>query len=93
MMQLPLAAPDDGVFDVCIIRAIRPWKVLKSVKKLYDGSHLGLPEVSMHKGRSIQVRSVPSCWIEADGEVIGKTPVQFEILRQAVKMVIPRCRH
>jgi diacylglycerol kinase family enzyme len=88
MKQLPMALPDDGLFDISFIRPISWWRVLRSMKKLYDGSHVALPEVSMHKGKSVQIDSAPACWVEADGEVIGKTPVRFEILAQAVKVVV-----
>lgn len=89
MKQLPFAMPDDGVFDLSIIRKITRLKVIRSMNKLYDGSFIELPEVSTYSGKSIQIHSDPKCWIEADGEALGESPFRFEILPQALNVVIP----
>lgn len=89
MKQLPFAVPDDGIFDLTIIQKITRLKVIRSVNRLYDGTFVELPEVSSYSGKSIQVKSDPKCWIEADGEALGESPFRFEILPQAVNVVIP----
>ena len=86
--QLPFAVPDDGLFDLSIIKTISRLKVMRSVKKMYDGSFVDLPEVSTYTGKSIQIKSEPNCWIEADGEVLGESPFRFEILPQALRVII-----
>jgi YegS/Rv2252/BmrU family lipid kinase len=88
MKQLPFAVPDDGIFDVSVIRKASKLKVLRSTHKLYDGSFVELPEVSTYTGKSIQIKSEPKCWIEADGESLGESPFRFEILPQALNVVI-----
>ena len=55
MRQLPFAVPDDGVFDLTIIKKASRLKVLRSLHKLYDGSFVELPEVSTYTGKSIQI--------------------------------------
>lgn len=88
MKQLPLAVPDDGVFDLSIIKSISRLKALCSVNKLYDGSFVEMPEVSTYTGKAIQIQSEPDCWIEADGESLGHSPFRFEIIPQALNVVI-----
>jgi len=88
MKQLPFAVPDDGVFDVSVIRKVSRLKVLRSTHKLYDGSFIELPEVATYKGRAIQIESVPQCWIEAEGETLGESPFRFEIIPQILNVVI-----
>jgi YegS/Rv2252/BmrU family lipid kinase len=86
--QLPFAVPDDGVFDLSIIKKISKLKVMRSVKKVYDGSFVELPEVSTYTGKSIQIKSEPKCWIEADGDALGESPFRFEIIPQALNVII-----
>jgi len=88
MKQLPFAVPDDGVFDVSVIRRITRLKAMRSVNKLHDGSFVDLPEVSTFTGKAIHVRSEPKCWVEADGEALGESPFRFEIIPQALNVVI-----
>jgi len=88
MKQLPGAVPDDGVFDLSVIKKITRLKVMRSVSKLYDGSFIEMPEVSTYTGKSIQIKSQPKCWIEADGETLGESPFRFEIIPRALKVII-----
>jgi diacylglycerol kinase (ATP) len=88
MKQLPRAAPDDGVFDLSIIKKITRLRVMRSVKKLYDGSFVELPEVSTYTGKAIRIESEPKCRIEADGEDLGESPFRFEILPRALSMIV-----
>jgi YegS/Rv2252/BmrU family lipid kinase len=88
MKQLPLAVPDDGVFDLTIIKKVSRLKVLRSLPKLYDGSFVQLPEVSTYTGKAIQIQSQPICRIEADGETLGESPFRFEIIPQILNVII-----
>jgi YegS/Rv2252/BmrU family lipid kinase len=88
MKQLPFAVPDDGLFDVSVIRKITRLKVMRSVNKLYDGSFVELPEVSTYTGKAIQIESEPKCWIEADGDALGESPFRFELIPQALTVII-----
>jgi YegS/Rv2252/BmrU family lipid kinase len=88
MKQLPGAVPDDGVFDLSIIKKITRLKVMRSVNKLYDGSFVELPEVATYTGKAIQIKSQPKCWIEADGEALGESPFRFEIIPRALNVII-----
>ena len=88
MKQLPFAVPDDGVFDLSVIKKATRLKVLRSTHKLYDGSIVELPEVSTYTGKAIQIDSEPKCSIEADGENLGESPCRFEIIPQMLNVVI-----
>jgi len=88
MKQLPFAVPDDGVFDLSVIKKASRLKVVRSTHKVYDGSFVELPEVSTYTGKAIQITSEPKCWIEADGENLGESPFRFEIIPQILKVVV-----
>ncbi len=90
MMQLPDAIPDDGLFDMTVIRKTSKFRVVKNIKNLYDGSFINLPEVSVFTGKQITITSVPphSIYLETDGESLGNSPLDFEIVPKAVKLII-----
>jgi YegS/Rv2252/BmrU family lipid kinase len=88
MRQLPFAVPDDGIFDLSVIKKVTRLKVMRSVHKIYDGSFVELPEVSTYTGKAIQIKSEPKCWLEADGETLGESPFRFEIIPQTLNVII-----
>jgi YegS/Rv2252/BmrU family lipid kinase len=88
MKQLPFAVPDDGVFDLSVIKKVSKLKVMRSTPKLYDGTFVELPEVSTYTGKAIQIKSEPKCWVEADGENLGESPFRFEIIPQILNVIV-----
>lgn len=87
MMQSPDAEPDDGIFNITLIKKIPKIKVLANVKRLYDGSFIKLPEVSCFTGKDIAIGSLPDAWLEADGEFLGCSPFRFEMLPSAINII------
>jgi len=90
MMQLPNAIPNDGIFDLTIIKKTTKMKVVKNIKNLYDGSFIKMPEVLTFKGKSISIISKPekNVFLETDGESLGHSPMNFEILPQSLKVIV-----
>ena len=90
MMQLPNAIPDDGIFDVTVIRKTTKSRIIRNVKNLYDGTFLKLPEVETFRGRSIAVVSRPknSIYLETDGESLGHSPLEFMIIPRSIKVIV-----
>lgn len=88
MMQAPDAIPDDGLFDVTIINRVSRFVVIKSIKKLYDGSFLSMPQVKTFRGAKVEIESNPALFLETDGESLGHTPMQFEVIPLAVSVVV-----
>jgi len=90
MKQLPNAIPDDGLFDMTVIKKTSKFTVIKNIKNLYDGSFINLPEVETYTGKKITVTSVPphAIFLETDGESLGNSPLDFEIVPKAVKLIV-----
>jgi len=87
MKQAPDALPDDGLFDLTLIKPIGKFKIIRNIIKLFDGSFTNLPEVSTFRSSKIIIHSEPSMFMEADGESLGHTPFVFNILRQSLNVV------
>lgn len=87
MKQAPDALPDDGLFDMTLIKPIGKFKIIRNIIKLFDGSFTKLPEVSTFRSSKIIVHSEPPMFMEADGESLGHTPFVFNILPQSLYVV------
>jgi len=88
MNVAPQAAVDDGCFDITLIRDLSRWEVLKSLRRLFDGTLLTHPKVFALREAEALVRAGPVP-VEADGELIGLAPVRFSILPRALRVVAP----
>lgn len=87
MKQAPDALPDDGLFDLTLIKPIGKFKVIRNIIKLFDGSFTRLPEVSTFRSSKIIIHSEPPMYMEADGESLGHTPFVFNILPLSLNVV------
>ena len=93
MMMMPNAIPDDGLFDLTVIRKVSIFKFAANVKNIYDGSFVEkLKEVQTFRGKKIRIVSIPphSLMVETEGENLNNSPFDFEILPKAINMVIPK---
>jgi YegS/Rv2252/BmrU family lipid kinase len=89
MRVAPDATPDDGLFDVIIMRAAPLRQTLASMNDIYTGAHVNNPNVRVVRGRSVIATPVAATQgapvhIEADGESPGRLPAMFEVLPRAI---------
>jgi YegS/Rv2252/BmrU family lipid kinase len=87
MLQTPHAIPDDGLFDITVIKKIGKGDIILSLKKLYDGSILKHHKIEGYKAREIRIESNPIIYVEADGETLGNAPSCFRILPRSIGIV------
>ena len=87
MMQTPNALADDGLFDITIIKKISKGNVIRSLKMLYDGTILEHPLTLGFTGRDIQIDSDPLIHVEADGETLGHSPIEFTIVPRCINVI------
>lgn len=91
MKQLPNAIPDDGLLDVTLIKETRKMEVVRNIKRLYDGSFVSLPMIEVFTGKTVTVKTMQghSVYLEADGESLGHSPMQFGIVPKSLCLIIP----
>lgn len=87
MKQVPDAVPDDGIFDLTIIKKIGKFNVIRSLPKLYNGRIKYHPRVMSLNGKTIKVESSKIIFLETDGESLGHTPFEFEIIPRSIRVV------
>ena len=88
MNVAPQAEVDDGLFDITLIQDLSRWEVLKSLRRLFDGTLLTHPKVIALREAEAQVAAGPVP-VQADGELIGHAPVRFTILPRALRVLAP----
>jgi YegS/Rv2252/BmrU family lipid kinase len=88
MLQVPFAISDDGMLDVTVIRRISKLDALTSIPRLYNGKILKHSRVTGLRGQIVEIMSIPSTNLEADGESLGETPLRFSILTRAIGVVV-----
>ena len=93
MMMMPNAVPNDGMFDVTVIKKVSIFKFAANVKNIYDGSFVKkLKEVKTFRGRKIRIVSIPphSLRVETEGENLNNSPFDFEMLPKSINMIVPK---
>jgi YegS/Rv2252/BmrU family lipid kinase len=87
----PHIRPDDGQVDVCIISARTLFDYLRVGWHMLRGQHERDPNIRyLSATRSIVINADRPLPVQADGEIIGPTPVQVQIVPDAVRVVVPR---
>jgi diacylglycerol kinase family enzyme len=88
IQQLPAAVADDGLFDITLIRPVHWWHIVFRLKKLFNGKIYEIGHVQHLQGSRIRVEASPEMPLEVDGELLGHTPLNFNILHRAVRVVV-----
>lgn len=86
------AAPDadlsDGLLDVLIIGDLSKPDLLWSLPRLYRGTHLTHPKVTLKKARVIEIQSIETLSLQADGELLGALPARCYLLPGVLNIAV-----
>lgn len=89
MRILPGAEPDDGEFDVLVWGDVSRGDLLRTLHKLYRGTHTDHPQADISRARRVVVTPERPLPVELDGETPGITPAVFEIVPSALRLRVP----
>jgi len=89
MLVAPQAEFDDGLLDVTVVEEVSLWELLLNLKKLFDGTLPSYRKVRTFRTGSVEISGPAPVNSEADGELIGATPIRFSLLPRYVKVVVP----
>ncbi|MGI8918793.1 MAG: diacylglycerol/lipid kinase family protein [Pyrinomonadaceae bacterium] len=93
MMLSPEARNDDGKLDVVTASGLNRVAVMRELPRIHSGGHVANPKVRISQGRHVRIETFApndALLIEADGNVRGKTPVEFRILPHGLRIVSPK---
>ncbi len=88
MMMAPDAAPDDGAFDLVIMRDTSVSDLFKDSGSLYDGTHIENEKVLVTRTKWVEAEPIDTkpVLLDIDGEAPGKLPARFDILTGALTL-------
>lgn len=89
MHVVPTARVDDGQLDVLAVRELSLLEVWPKLVKLYAGRILGDRAVRHLRAERVRIATQPPAVIQADGQIVGATPAEFGVLRQALRVIVP----
>jgi diacylglycerol kinase family enzyme len=89
MHVVPTARTDDGELDVLAVHELSLLQALPKLVKLYAGRILGDPAVRHLRAARVRIEADPPAVIQADGQIVGETPAEFSLQRQALRVVVP----
>jgi len=87
----PDARPDDGRLDLCLVRRMPKWEILRMLPRAISGSHVGHPAVAYHRVRQVQLAADRNVGVWGDGEFMARPPVTITVVPQALRVMRPDC--
>jgi diacylglycerol kinase (ATP) len=88
MFTAPHADLSDGLLDMLTIDDISKPDLLWSLPRVYKGTHLTHPRVTMKKVKELEISSYQPMQLQADGELIGELPARFRVLPSVLKVSV-----
>jgi diacylglycerol kinase (ATP) len=93
MLVAPMAAIDDGAFELITLDAVPRRSILLLLAKVFRGRHLGHPKVHHRTVRGeLRVACDRPLWAYGDGEPlaeVGEHPIAVEMHPRALRVVSP----
>ncbi len=82
--------PSDGQIDVCVLYAQTVRDYVATALSMLIGRQHSLGRIKVYPARTrISLNTRPPLPVQADGELSGTTPAQIEVVRAAVKVIVP----
>ena len=88
----PAASPAGNQFELVWVEPVGFLGLLSLVFLAYFGALHSSPHVKRARATRVSFDSTPPAWIEADGELIGKTPVEIEVIPAAYSFAAEAAR-
>jgi diacylglycerol kinase (ATP) len=83
----PGAILDDGLFSIGVYRDFSKLELLRHFWSISGGHRHYNPKMEMFTAQSVEISSGRRLSVHVDGHPIGTTPVRFEVLPRALKVV------
>ncbi len=88
----PDAAVDDGLLHVVLIEAISKLGVLALLPRLMGSGELRTARLKRWLAKRVKLTTNRPCLFHGDGEILGPTPVELEVVPKAVRVLAPVLR-
>ena len=85
------AAIDDGHLHLYSLEVKSIWRVLPMLWAFRRGTHGSWATVETRVGDSFEIETQRPMPVNADGEIITRTPAKFRVLSSALRVIAPDC--
>ncbi len=89
MKIAPDALLTDGMFDICLLKEVSKLEFVRAFPRVFKGTHLTHPAVQMFRSKSVKIESDRPLPVLVDGEVVGTTPAEFEMIPGGLNLIGP----
>jgi diacylglycerol kinase (ATP) len=86
----PAAKIEDGWLDVVLVRDLAWTRLLEAIPIVLTSGDLRFQEVERFRSRRVRLEADRKVKVHGDGEALGKSPVEFEILPQGIRIMAPK---
>ena len=90
MFIAPDAELDDGLLDVVMLGSTTKIHLLRSLPKVFKGTHTAEPTVQVARGAVVEVAADRPFEIYADGDPVGALPATVRVDARCLRVVVPR---
>ncbi|HVE73913.1 MAG TPA: diacylglycerol kinase family protein [Mycobacteriales bacterium] len=89
MRLAPQASYDDGLLDVVTCAAMSRPRFLRSLPKVFRGTHVDVAEIDVRRARTLVVSADRPFRVFADGDPVGPLPATFTVRPGALRVLLP----
>ena len=87
MRVAPRASLTDGLLDVVVVRAASKLRLIRSLPRVYDGTHVDLDEVLVLRGRRVTLAGA-GVTAYGDGERLAPLPVTANVRPASLRVLV-----
>jgi len=85
----PDAVIDDGLLHVVLVGDLSTLKIFKLLPRLMRSGELRISKVQRWKVKSVKISADRLTLFHGDGEILGPTPAEIEVVPNAVRVLAP----
>lgn len=85
MLMAPDAKIDDGLMDIVLAGKLSRLSLLRTLPKIFKGTHINHPAVACFKARKAVIKTRPKKTLLPDGEVFGSTPSFLQVHHKMIR--------
>jgi len=84
---------DDGVLDLALLEELSVGRLLRLLPQLALRGTLNLPDLRTFTVSKLRIETDPPSLFHGDGELLGMTPVEIEVVPRAINFLAPKRFH
>src|SRR6185503_13745968 len=86
----PDVKPDDGELDLCVFMPERTREVFGLIVRLLRKDFRPHPRMTFARGRVFRISTDPPVSVQADGDIVGRTPIEISVAPAAAVFLRPK---